>query len=288
MRANVRLLAIGLLSAYLTGCRTPPPPRVPVPSETDGSPYGTYQHDEVKPLPPSATQQLKEQSSQMSEPVVAIPPAPSGPPPISQRYIDAYDRVGRPRLLVLMDRPGEMPRSLVAGDYDLLERVVRETLAARGQVMVVAPQTVRENIDAQQATDINAGRADALADAGAKLRADVAVQVRLASPSGAAGDTQITATARNTRDSQQIATAATALRPNPQRRDLDFAGRLLAERLVDELATAWERLEKQPAPTTAPPSATPPSATPPSATPPSATPSSATPAPSATQPSTQP
>ena len=285
MRANMSVLAIGLLGAYLAGCRTPPPPRVPVPSETDGSPYGTYQHDEVKPLPPSATQQLKEQSSQsqVSEPVVGIPPAPSGPPPISQRYIEAYDGVGRPRMMVLIDRPAEMPRSLVAGDYDLLERVVRETLAARGQVMVVAPQTVRENIDAQQTTDINAGRADALADAGAKLRADVAVQVRLAPPSGAAGDTQITATARNTRDSQQIATAATALRPNPQRRDLDFAGRLLAERLVDELATAWERLEKQPAPTTAPPSTTPPSAAPPSATPPSATPPR-----DATQPSTQP
>ena len=264
MRANGMTLAIGLLSVMLIGCRTPPPPRVPVPSESDGNPYTTYQHDERKPLPPSATQAQRDgrtqsQQQQITDPVVAIPP---GPPPVSQRYVDAYDRVGRPRMMVLVDRPDALPRSLVAGDYDVLERVIRDTLSAHGQVLVVAPLTVREQIDQQQVDDINAGRADALADAGAKLRADVLVQVR-APPSGTGGDTQLTATARNTRDNQQLATAAAALGPSPQRRQIDFAGRLLGERLVDELAAAWERLaEQRPAPDAATAPATQPSTQP--------------------------
>jgi hypothetical protein len=264
VRASAALIAIGLslaaALASLTSCRTPPPPRIQVPSETDGNPYTTYKHDEVKPLPPSATQSLDDASAvgpssaapRASDPVVAPPP---GPPPVSQSYIEAYDRVGRPRLLVLVERPSSAsPRAIVPGDYELVERVVGETLAARGQVMVVPSSIVAEKIDAQQFADIHAGRADALADAGGKLRADVLVQVKLVPPgTGGASDTQLTATARNTRDSQQIATASAALGNPPQRRQLDFAARLLSERLADELAGAWNRLaEKQSAGAAAP------------------------------------
>jgi hypothetical protein len=253
----VTLLTIGLSVtslAWLSACRNPPPPRVQVPSESGGNPYTTYKHDDVKPLPPSATQSMGEPAPgpaqpRVSDPVTTIPP---GPPPVSQAYLEAYDRVGRPRLMVLVDRPGDAPRSLVPGDYDMIERVVRDTLSARGQVMVIAPGAVAEKIDRQQLADINAGRADALADAGGKLRADVLVQVRLTPPgTGGASDTQLTATARNTRDSQQIAMASAAVGNPPQRRQMDFAGRLLAERLVDELAGSWSRLaDKQTQPAT--------------------------------------
>ena len=65
MRTIIIKSAVGLLGLVLgplAGCRNTPPPRVQVPSETDGNPYSTYRHDDVKPLPPSATQQLREQS----------------------------------------------------------------------------------------------------------------------------------------------------------------------------------------------------------------------------------
>ncbi|MEO6434424.1 MAG: hypothetical protein ABIP55_01515 [Tepidisphaeraceae bacterium] len=257
MRGSMLLLTIGLWgglsaggSAALTGCRNPPPPRVLVPRDSDGNPYTTYKHDDVKPLPPSATQSMKESGQpqpMLTDPAVLTPP---GPPPVSQAYLEAYDRVGRPRIMVLADRPNDPQRALVPGDYDLLERVVRETLAAKGQVLVIAPSAVSEKVDRQQLSDISAGRPDALADAGGKLRADVLVQVRFAAPAGGvpaggATDTQLTATARNTRDTAQIATAAAAVGNPPQRRQMDFAARLLAERLVDELTTAWERLAKE-------------------------------------------
>jgi hypothetical protein len=91
------------------------------------------------------------------------------------------------------------------------------------------------------------------------LHADVIVQVRVSPGAAEREETQITATARNARDAQQIATAAASIPPPPQRRQIDFAGRLLAERLVDELAAAWDNLARippagastQPAPTPA-------------------------------------
>jgi hypothetical protein len=97
-----------------------------------------------------------------------------------------------------------------------------------------------------------------LSEVGNQLHADVIIGVRVAPSAAEREERQITATARNVRDGQQIATAASSIPPPPQRRQLDFAGRLLAERLVDELAGAWENLSRIPpaAPATQPKPAT--------------------------------
>lgn len=250
VRASVKVLTIGLLSgcvASLGGaCRTPPPPRIQVPTESRGNEFSTYQHDPVKPLPPSATRSAVENPQ-----VVAVDPPPNMPPAVSQAYLDAYDRVGRPRILVLVERQPNPPRAIVPGDYDTLERVVREALGAEGQVAVVSPSMVR-TLNEQQLRDIHAGKQQAMADAGSVLHADVLVTVRVTPPPAerADADTQITATARNTRDAQSIATAAASIGAPPQRRQIDYTGRLLAERVVDELTSAWENLAR-----TAPPGA---------------------------------
>ena len=262
MRATRLLLAIGLsgLVALATGCRTPPPPRVQIPIDTQGNEYTTYQHDPVKPLPPSATQSAVDDPNAPPSQQYRAPQQPMQAPAVSQAYLESYDRVGRPRLLVLVDRAEQTPRAIVPGDYDTLERVVRDALAAQGHVAVV-PADAARHVNEQQLKALHAGDAKALADVGQQLRADVIVQVRV--PSGAAAEreeTQITATARNARDGAQIATAAASIPPPPQRRQIDFAGRLLAERLVDELAGAWENLARippaaastQPAPATQP------------------------------------
>ena len=263
MRATRLLLAIGLtgLVALATGCRTPPPPRIQIPIDTQGNDYTTYQHDPVKPLPPSATQAAVDDPNAPPTQQYRAAQQPTQAPAVSQAYLESYDRVGRPRLLVLVDRPPQTPRAIVPGDYDTLERVVRDALAAEGHVAVVPASAARQLNDAQRSA-IRGGDAKALADAGQQLHADVIVQVSV--PSSAAAEreeTQITATARNARDGQQIATAAAAIPPPPQRRQIDFAGRLLGERLVDELAAAWENLARippaaastQPTPATQPP-----------------------------------
>lgn len=242
MRATPTLLAMGLSTAVAVcaGCRTPPPPRVQIPVNSGGNDYTTYQHDAVKPLPPSAKQPEQESPQQGR-----APQPPIQAPAVSQAYLESYDRVGRPRLLVLVDRANPPARSIVPGDYETLERVVRDALAAEGQVAIVPPSAARQ-LNEQQLRGVASGDVKAIADAGNLLHADVVVQVRVAPSSAEREETQITATARNARDGQQIATAAAPIPPPPQRRQIDFAGRLLGERLVDELAGAWDNLSRIP------------------------------------------
>src|SRR5687768_15796569 len=99
VRVTRTILAIGLTTAVAlaAGCRTPPPPRVQIPVDTRGNEYMTYQHDPVKPLPPSATQSAQESTQQG---VLHSPATPPQAPAVSQAYLESYDRVGRPRLLV--------------------------------------------------------------------------------------------------------------------------------------------------------------------------------------------
>lgn len=244
VRTTAMLLSIGLgLTAI--GC-TPPPPRIPVPDSANGNPYQTKERDPSKPLPPSATQQ----SRAIAPPAqVQQPPMPMAVP---QEYIDAYDSVGRPRLLVLIERPQSPPTSLVPGDYDLIERVFRDTVGAGGQVATVSADAIREKLSAQQIADVLSNNGSAVSDAAAALHADVLIDLRVA-PAG--DQTQITATARNTRDGQQIATAVATTPAASARRQIDFTGRLLGERMISTLANVWEQMSKQPAPgspTTAP------------------------------------
>ena len=257
MRATPTLLAIGLAGvialASSTGCRTPPPPRVQIPVDSRGNEYTTYQHDPVKPMPPSASQSSND--AQPGDRVLIIPPSTKAPA-YSQAYLESYDRVGRPRLLVVVDR-NDAQRALVPGDYDTLEKVVRDALGADGQVLVVPAGAARQLND-QQIKGVVAGDAKALAAVGNQLHADVIVTLRAGPNAKEREETDLTAVARNARDGIQIATVASSIPPPPQRRSIDFAGRLLAERLVDELAGAWENLSRIPpaGPTTLPKPAT--------------------------------
>src|SRR5262249_50639443 len=149
-------------------------------------PYTTYERDSEKPLPPAAKQTADEAQAQSQGTPPPPPPAPSpapNPPPqavpqspvapvtpavpvVPQAYLDAYDRVGRPRLLVLVDHAETPDKALVPGDYDVIEQVVREAVSAGGQVAVVSPAAVHEHVTEQQRRDIAAGRATALLDVG--------------------------------------------------------------------------------------------------------------------------
>jgi len=260
VRATPTLLAIGLAGAIValaSGCRTPPPPRVQIPIDSQGNEYTTRQHDPVKPMPGTPTQPSGDASQSSPDRVLMVPPGRTISPTISQAYLESYDRVGRPRLLVLVDRSDPSSRSIVPGDYDTLERVIRDALAAEGQVAVVPSNAARVLTD-QQLKGLRASDTKVLSEVGNQLHADVIVGVRVAPSVAEQEERQITATARNVRDGQQIATATSSIPPPPQRRQLDFAGRLLAERLVDELAGAWENLSRIPsaAPATQPRPAT--------------------------------
>jgi hypothetical protein len=120
--------------------------------------------------------------------------------------------------------------------------VIREVISGGGQVAVVPPQTVHDRLSASQVHDLQSGKSKTLSAIGSALRADVLVEVKIV-PAG--DQTQLLATACNTRDAQPIATATATIPSLSPRRQIDFAGRLLGERTVDALADTWERFARE-------------------------------------------
>ena len=89
----IGLLGVGLHSA---GCaKSPPPPRVPVPAE--GNQHVTRERDPVKPLPDERT---------MTDvgPLYEDVPLVTQRPPEQQFFVDAYRRVGSPKIAVFVNR----------------------------------------------------------------------------------------------------------------------------------------------------------------------------------------
>src|SRR5262245_57145379 len=86
VRQPMPLLGIGLIAATIAGCHYPPP-RVPVPGPENRD--AVIERDPVKPLP-SAT------------PTGGFddPPLVTQRPPEQRAFVDAYNRVGRPRIAV--------------------------------------------------------------------------------------------------------------------------------------------------------------------------------------------
>jgi hypothetical protein len=90
------VLGLSLVATGLFGCHTPPPPRVPVPAP--GNRDVVIEHDPVKPLPDSAFRG--------PEPTVGFDDVPllNQRPPEQRAFVDAYNRVGRPRIAVFVNR----------------------------------------------------------------------------------------------------------------------------------------------------------------------------------------
>lgn len=90
MRQHVPLLGIGLLAATIAGCSSPPP-RVPVPGPNNRDVL--LEHDPVKPLPHA------EPPAGFEDVALVNQRAPE-----QRAFIDAYNRVGRPRIAVFVNR----------------------------------------------------------------------------------------------------------------------------------------------------------------------------------------
>ena len=100
----MRTIAIAIIGSLIASaqlsCRdnTPPPRHVPVPLEYDRSDPRVYRHDPRRPLPPP------EHYSPADYPPFEDAPLLTQQPPEQRRFVEAYDAVGRPRIVVFMNR----------------------------------------------------------------------------------------------------------------------------------------------------------------------------------------
>src|SRR5688572_9031549 len=93
-----QILAIAIVGSIAWGCtgKTPAPPRVPVPAE--GNRDVMIERDADKPLPPPSY------SADDTAPGYYDAPLVNQRPPEQQAFVNAYQRVGRPRIAVFVNR----------------------------------------------------------------------------------------------------------------------------------------------------------------------------------------
>lgn len=206
IRPTLATLVLATLGAGL-GCRdnTPPPPRVAVPVP------GTAVRDYSPPRPLQLPQgDPRDSIPYADEPLVVQPP------PEQRAFVDAYNRVGRPRLTLFVNRaltgettpvgdPDRVERTeerdskgLVKSyekqevfsrppgtdeigakqiDYGAVENIMADWLAANGQTVLISPTMARQRLTDEQWKDMQSGRPMALSETAQQLGADVLVQV---------------------------------------------------------------------------------------------------------------
>ncbi|WP_428940306.1 hypothetical protein [Fontivita pretiosa] len=293
----------------LAGCRdnTPPPPQVPVPTSDDRR-AAMYQRDEqqAKPLPPPSY------ADPSHIPPFDDVPLVSQQPPEQHHFVDAYRRVGSPRIVVFVNRtlegniipvnpedpllsvehtrrsstgvtvesrqthtrqrgwrdrtreysdryeskgPGEYRETTEvylhpgqydeaqarALDYQAIENIMTDWLAANGQVTVISPMMARQRLSDQQVKELQEGRPQVLSELAQQLNADVLVQVQ-ARPTRQTQqglEVRIVAEALNTRGGESIGRAVVDVPPPLEKTQINDYTRYLARKLMSDMTQSW-------------------------------------------------
>jgi len=208
---RITLATVTLLALGLAGCapKPVPPPRVSVPVVDHGTEPPLHVTDRAKPMPPEA-----------EEPIVPPPPFPDAPL-VSQRipeqsaFIDAYNRVGRPRICVVVNR---------SPDADAMQTALADWLACNGQVTMVSSNTSEKLYDV----------ADVLVQVHANTTREYRDGPRV----------RIVAEARNTKGGVSIGRALVDVPQPLEKTQINYYTRWVARKLMTDMTDSW----LQPAP----------------------------------------
>lgn len=274
--AALSSLVVGLVLVLGVGCKPnePPPARAPIPPPDARSGRASYTHENAgRPLP----QQPAYDDSGVAAPFYDEPIVDQQLPE-QPAFVEAYSRVGRPRITVFMNRTLDgqlMPiergnddwrdrdpfhsadrndsnsgnNSYTATqykpnhvDYEEMEAMLADWLSAGGQVVMISPTMANQRLSDQQKTAMQTGQRQALEDIGQSLNADVLVQVQ-ARPTQQSRDSaakmRIVAEAVNTRGGQSLGRASLDMPVPLEKTEINKATRFLARKLMSEMTTVW-------------------------------------------------
>jgi hypothetical protein len=270
-----------------------------------------HEYDEDKPLPDQGRR------SQVPAPPFDDVPLVNQRPPEQRAFVEAYEAVGRPRILVFVNRtlegeivpvnpedpyvsversrttrgdvriesrnsqrrddfyrgrddrdredrfesrgPGEV-RDRVdvylrpgeydeldarALDYEAMENVLTDWLAADGRVEVVSPVMARQRLSDQQVKELQEGRPRVMGEIARELDSDVLVQVQTRPTRHTVNglEFRVIAEAINVaRGGQSIARAFVDVPPPLDKPQLNKYTRFLARKLMDGMSSSWRAM----------------------------------------------
>jgi hypothetical protein len=248
VRRLVGALGIGLIGlAAQVGCHGDSYSSAPAPARVPG-PYERRMDNTVDTTnPPVAREDLP-------PPPFNDVPLVSQEAPETARFVDAYNHVGRPRLLVwVTQRPGRGRYDEAAArdiDYAAMENILTDWLAAGGKVAVISPAAARQNLEAQQIQDLDSGQPARPLDLSDRLRADILVLVQAQPTRQTDGGPmlRLVADATNLKGSESIGRAVVDVPPPLDKPKINNYTRFVARKLMDGMASSWSQFGGAPPP----------------------------------------
>jgi hypothetical protein len=230
------LSTIGLLSAVVyVGCTSPAPGRVNVPMRERVSSSGPrYQHEEMKPLP------KPESVGKIPRPY-EDPPLVSQKPPEQRAFLEAYERVGRPRLMIMAMGPdgskaADHQYDLGAIDYAAVETILSDWLSANGAVSLISPRVATVTPAEPTTRPTPSPESDA----------DILVRVQIHPGRSEVKEARLITEAVNTRGGDSLARAVVDVPAPLEKERLNEATRFVARKLMDEMTESWNRMNAVP------------------------------------------
>jgi hypothetical protein len=275
-------LAASVLSVIAAGCvdRTPPPPDAPIPERRGGA---QRYEDPIKPL--SRADEADEQAGSLPPPPFNDEPLVSQGLPEEPVFLQAYNGVGRPRMVVLVNRSldGELLPANDGGgdgfsdraqqnsderargaylrpdqydqstarqiDYEAIEIGLTDWMSAGGRTEIVSPITARQRLSDDQERDLQGGRARVMGDIARELDADVLIHVtaRPTRQTRNGLEIRLIAEAINLgKGGQSIGRGFVDVPPPLDKTKINRFTRFLARVLMDRMSTTWENLPPPP------------------------------------------
>jgi hypothetical protein len=234
------------------GCstdRVPPPAPARVPDRDERMMSNDLQN--TRPLPTPVRDDLP-------PPPFDDVPLVSQEAPETPRFVDAYEHVGRPRIVVwVAHTPGDYYDDAATREIDFaaVETILTDWLSANGKVSVISPGSARQALSLQQAQDLNTGHPASTQEIGDKLRADVLVLVhtQVTHQSGSAAAMRLVADSSNLRGGESIGRAVVDVPPPLDKPQLNKYTRFVARKLMSDMTSAWTSTGNAPPPPPAQP-----------------------------------
>jgi hypothetical protein len=253
-------LLVIVAAAALCGCRDASPEVQRVSTPAPGRDTVRSEYDRPKPLPGPDETAVGGPTPFHDDPLMV------DTPPEAKAFVDVYRQVGKPRMVVFVNRgldgqilpvvdPGKYTTSkdvyLRPGqydearakqvDYEMMENLLADWMSADNKVTIISPVTVHRQLTEQEQRDLQAGKPQALTDIGKRLDADVLIQVQ-AKPTRQTLEgleVRVIAEAINIKDGESLARAAVDVMPPLDKIQLNRHTRFLARKLMDGMTSSW-------------------------------------------------